>query len=157
MDLASRQELIARYKDGYRAVSEALAGASDAELDAHPTPGKWSAREIVHHLADSEMNGALRLRVLVAGPERVVLGYDQDQFARALYYGRPIDASLQAFKAARETTAEILDRMSEADWQREGTHSEIGRYTIERWLQIYAAHAHKHAEQIATARALARR
>jgi DinB superfamily len=157
MDLASRQELIARYKDGYRAVSEALAGASDAELDAHPAPGKWSAREIVHHLADSEMNGALRLRVLVAGPERVVLGYDQDQFARALYYGRPIDASLQAFKAARETTAEILDRMSEADWQREGTHNEIGRYTIERWLQIYAAHAHKHAEQIATARAEARR
>jgi hypothetical protein len=157
MDLASRQELIARYKDGYRAVSEALAGASDAELDAHPAPGKWSAREIVHHLADSEMNGALRLRVLVAGPERVVLGYDQDQFARALYYGRPIDASLQAFKAARETTAEILDRMSEADWQREGTHNEIGRYTLERWLEIYAAHAHKHAQQIATARASARR
>jgi DinB superfamily len=157
MDLASRQELIARYKDGYRAVSEALAGASDAELDAHPAPGKWSAREIVHHLADSEMNGALRLRVLVAGPERVVLAYDQDQFARALYYGRPIDASLQAFKAARETTAEILDRMSEADWQREGTHNEIGRYTLERWLEIYAAHAHKHAQQIATARASARR
>lgn len=157
MDLASRQELIARYKDGYRAVSEALAGASDAELDAHPAPGKWSAREIVHHLADSEMNGALRLRVLVAGPERVVLAYDQDQFARALYYRRPIDASLQAFKAARETTAEILDRMSEADWQREGTHNEIGRYTLERWLEIYAAHAHKHAQQIATARASARR
>src|SRR5262245_33850860 len=112
MDPATRQHLIAQYKDGYRVVAEALAGATDVELDSHPAPSKWSAREIVHHLADSEMNGALRLRVVVAGPERVVLGYDQDQFARALYYGRPIEASLQAFKAARQTTAEILDRMT---------------------------------------------
>jgi len=157
MDLATRQHLIAQYKDGYRVVAEALAGATDAELDSHPAPGKWSAREIVHHLADSEMNGALRLRVVLAGPERVVLGYDQDQFARALYYARPIEASLRAFKAARETTGEILDRMSETDWQREGTHNEIGRYTLDRWLEIYAAHAHNHAEQIAAARASAPR
>ena len=157
MDPATRQHLIAQYKDGYRVVAEALAGATDAELDSHPAPGKWSAREIVHHLADSEMNGALRLRVVLAGPERVVLAYDQDQFARALYYGRPIEASLRAFKAARETTGEILDRMSETDWQHEGTHNEIGRYTLDRWLEIYAAHAHNHAEQIAAARASAQR
>ena len=40
-----------------------------------------------------------------------------------------IEASLEAFKGARRSTAEILDRMTEAEWQREGTHSEHGRYT----------------------------
>ncbi len=66
MDDERRRQLVAKYKDGYRAVSEALAGASDAELDARPAPGKWTAREIVHHLADSEMTSAVRLRLLVA-------------------------------------------------------------------------------------------
>jgi hypothetical protein len=54
------------------------------------------------------------------------------------------------------TTAELLERLTDADWAREGTHTEYGRYTLERWLEIYAAHAHKHAEQILVARNVAR-
>ena len=155
MDAAKRKELVDRYKEGYRAVAESLAGATDDELDAHPTPGKWSAREIVHHLADSEMTSAIRLRLLVAAPRAAIAGYDQDEFARRLYYDRPIEASLEALKAARRTTAEILERLTDAEWAREGTHTEIGRYTVETWLEIYAEHAHEHARQIAVARASA--
>jgi len=152
MDADTRKKLIDQYKDGYRAVADALVGATNEELDAHPAPGKWSAREVVHHLADSEMTSAIRLRLLVAVERPQIVGYDQDEFARRLYYDRPIEASLDAFKAARRTTAEILERMSEAEWAREGTHSEVGRYTAGRWLEIYATHAHKHAEQILVAR-----
>jgi hypothetical protein len=47
--------------------------------------------------------------------------------------------------------------MTEADWKREGTHSEHGRYTVERWLEIYARHAHNHAEQILVARGSAKK
>src|SRR6185295_14676728 len=147
MDAAKRKDLIAKYKDGYRVVSEALVGATDEELDARPAPGKWSAREIVHHLADSEMTAAVRLRLLVATERPAIAGYDQDEFVRRLYYDRPIEASLDAFKAARRTTTEILERMTETDWAREGTHTEHGRYTVERWLEIYSVHAHRHAEQ----------
>jgi hypothetical protein len=153
----SRQQLIDQYRDGYRAVSEALVGATDEELDARPAPGKWSAREIVHHLADSEMTSAVRLRLLVASERPAILGYDQDEFARRLYYDRPIEASLDAFKTARRATAEILERMTEAEWAREGTHTEVGRYTVDTWLEIYAGHAHNHADQIRVARAAARK
>jgi DinB superfamily len=153
MEQAARDNLIAQYKDGYRRVAEALAGATDAELDRRPAPGKWTAREIVHHLADSEMTSAIRLRRLLAEDRPVIVGYDQEEFARRLHYARPIAASLSAFKAARETTGEILDGMSDAEWSREGTHSESGRYTVLDWLRIYAAHAHNHAEQIRRARA----
>ena len=134
-----------------------MTGATDAELDARPAPGKWSAREIVHHLADSEMTSAIRLRLLLAEDRPEIRGYDQEEFARRLHYDRPIEASIDAFKAARRTTAEILDRMGEAEWQREGTHPEHGRYTVERWLEIYAAHAHNHATQILVARDVARK
>ena len=147
-----RKQLVERYKDGYRAVTDALAGATDAELDARPAPGKWSAREIVHHLADSEMTSAIRLRLLIATDNPTIAGYDEAEFARRLYYDRPLDASLAAFKAARLTSAEILDRLSEAQWTRQGTHTESGAYGVERWLEIYAKHAHNHADQIRVAR-----
>jgi hypothetical protein len=152
MNTDTRKQLVERYKDGYRVVVEALAGATDAELDAHPAPGKWSAREIVHHLADSEMTSAVRLRLLIATDNPTITGYDEAEFARRLYYDRPLDASLAAFNAARLTSAEILDRLSEAQWERKGTHTESGAYGVERWLDIYSKHAHNHADQIRAAR-----
>jgi len=156
MDSKSRQVLVEKYREGYRVVSDALRGISDRELDARPAPGRWSAREIVHHLADSEMTSAIRLRRLLAEDRPMIQGYDQEEYARRLHYNRPIQASLDAFRAARQTTAEILDRLTETDWTREGTHSDSGRYTVERWLEIYAEHAHNHADQIRRARAAAR-
>ena len=155
MDTKTRETLIAKYKDGSRMVAEALAGSTESELDARPAPGKWSAREITHHLADSEMIAAIRLRMLLAEDEAVIRAYDQKLYAGRLYYARPIQASLEAFQAARRSTAEILEQMTEAQWARQGTHSESGRYSPEKWLEIYAAHAHTHADQIRKARAAA--
>ena len=152
MDRDTRKKLIDAYKDGYRVVADALAGAADEELDASPAPGKWTAREIVHHLADSEMNAAMRLRLLLAEDKPAIKGIDQDEFARKLYYDRPHESSLEAFRWARQTTAELLERMGPAEWLRQGTHSEIGRFGVEEWLRIYAPHAHSHARQIREAR-----
>jgi hypothetical protein len=158
MTADERKKLIEQYNDGYRVVAEALLGADDDQLDARPAPGKWSAREVVHHLADSEITAATRLRLLVGADNPQIHGYDQDEFAKRLFYDRPIEASLDAFKAARRSTSEILQRMSDADWARAaGTHTQHGPYTAERWLQIYAPHAHRHAEQILVARDAAKK
>jgi DinB superfamily len=155
MDRHQRAELIARYKDGYRVVAAALEGVTPKELDARPAPGKWTAREIVHHLADSEMTSAIRLRLLVAEKDAVIRPYDEAEFARKLYYDRPIASSLLAFQAARMATGELLDRMSDADFEKQGSHPEHPSYGVDRWLQIYADHAHNHADQIRRARAAA--
>ncbi|HZI18578.1 MAG TPA: DinB family protein [Pyrinomonadaceae bacterium] len=149
-----RAELISRYKGGYDEVLESLGGFTDEELSARPLPGKWTAREIVHHLADSEMTSAVRLRKLLAEESPQIQGYDQDAFAERLgYNGRPVGPALDALRAARATTAQLLDSMTDEDWSRAGTHSESGRYGAEDWLRIYAAHAHDHAAQIRRLRA----
>jgi len=157
MDAETRRKLLDQYKDGYRVVAEALVGAADDELDVAPAPGRWSARQVVHHLADSEMIAAVRARLLVAVDRPQIVGFDQDEFARRLHYDRPLEASLDAFKSARRATADLLDTLSDQEWSREGTHTEHGRYTLERWLEIYSTHAHKHAEQILVARDAARK
>lgn len=148
MDGKERERLIALYRDGYRAIVDALHGATDEDLDARPAEGRWSAREIVHHLADSEMTAAIRLRLLLAEERPQIRGYDQDAFARRLHYDRPHESSLMAFRYARECTAQLMDRMTEEEWVREGTHTEIGAFSVEKWLEIYATHAHNHARQI---------
>ena len=147
-----RRALIERYKQGHAVVVAALDGIGERELDLQPRPDAWSPRQIVHHLADSETTSAIRLRRLLAEERPTIAGYDEEEFARRLYYDRPIDASLQVLAAVRQASAEILDRLGEDEWAREGTHSESGRYTVEDWLAIYAAHAHDHAAQITEGR-----
>lgn len=152
MDQAGRRLLIDRYRNGVPAVATALAGASEDELDRR-TDDDWSSRMVVHHLADSETNSYLRLRKLLAEDDAQLQGYDEAEFARALHYDRPIETSLAVFEAVRASSGELLERLSEDDWTRAGTHSESGRYSVEDWLAIYADHAEVHADQITRARA----
>jgi hypothetical protein len=153
LDIDSRNQLVERYKSGYAEVAAALSAMNSGELDVREAPGEWSPREVAHHLADSEMTSALRLRRLISEEHPVIQGYDQEEFARRLYYDRPIESSMAAFKAARDTTAEILEQLSEDEWTRYGTHSESGHYSVLDWLSIYADHAYIHADQIRRARA----
>jgi hypothetical protein len=100
-----------------------------------------------------ESTAAIRLRRLLAEDRPTIHGYDQDAFAKRLHYDRPYEASLELFRASRASTAELMKCLTEAEWLREGTHSEIGRYGLDTWLRIYAQHAHRHAQQIRDARA----
>jgi len=144
-----RNVLIKQYGDGFDEVIAALNNFPAESLGAHPIPGKWSAREIVHHLGDSESTAAGRIRKLLCEDDPLIQGYDQDQFATKLRYNeRDMAPALEAFRYARVTTMQLLRLMTEEDWQRSGTHTESGRYTAADWLRIYAAHAHDHAAQI---------
>lgn len=153
-----RRTLIETYRAGYAEVVAALDGFPLDQLTAHPIAGKWSAAQIVHHLADSEGQSATRIRKLLVEAHPVIQGYDQDEWANKLHYEqRPIGPALELFRYAREATCQLLELMSEEDWRKHGWHSEAGSYHAERWLEIYAAHAHGHAGQIRRLReALAR-
>jgi hypothetical protein len=149
MTSAERQQLIEQYEHGFDEVEHALADFPRDQLTARPIHGKWSACEIVHHLADSEMRAALRLRQLLTEDRPAIQGYDEALYAQRLNYNaRDIAPALEAFRAARATSAQLLAHMTEEDWAREGTHPEHARYTADTWLEIYAAHAYGHAAQI---------
>jgi hypothetical protein len=144
-----RNALIRQYAGGYDAVVSALKDFPGESLGARLIPGKWTAREIIHHLGDSETTSAVRIRRLLAEDNPLIQGYDQDEFATRLRYNeRDMEPALEAFRYARSSTVSLLEIMTDEDWRRTGTHTESGEYSAEDWLTIYAAHAHNHASQI---------
>jgi hypothetical protein len=143
-----RAALLERYRDGAGVFIATVAQLSDAELDVRSIEGEWTVREICHHLADSEMTSAIRLRRLIAEDNPAIVGYDEMRFSQVLHYDdRPIPPSLEAAAAARASTLQILERLTEAEWGRQGTHSERGAYGVEAWLEDYANHPWDHADQ----------
>jgi len=149
MSREEREALLEKYAQGAERVQEALAKVPPEALQWRPGEGKWSVHEVVVHCADSETNASLRIRYLVAEKEPLIVGYDQDAWARLFdYHAQPIEDSLAAAATARTRTVPLLRRMSEADWTKAGRHTESGPYTAEDWLRIYAAHLEGHARQI---------
>ncbi|HET7875804.1 MAG TPA: DinB family protein [Methylomirabilota bacterium] len=149
MDRSLRERLIAEYARGPERLQSALAQVPDEARQWRPKPGEWSAHEIVVHCADSETNAALRIRYLVAEKDPLLLGYDQDEWARRFDYHRhPLDLALATVDTVRANTTALLRRLSEEDWQRAGRHTESGRYTALDWLRVYAEHLDAHARQI---------
>lgn len=146
---SERERLIQQYADGPARLEGALAVVPAAARQWRPAPGEWSAHEVACHCADSEVNGAARIRYVVCEPQPVVQAYDESVWATTLdYHGHPLEPALAAVRAVRAHTTALLRRLPEPAWSREGRHSGSGRYTAEDWLSIYAEHLEIHARQI---------
>jgi DinB superfamily len=144
-----RADLITRYAAGPARLRAAFTGVPDPVRQWRPAPGEWSAHEVVCHCADSESNAALRIRYLVVETQPLIVGYDENAWARVLaYHGHPVAAALATVEAVRANTVPLLRALPEEAWAKEGRHTESGRYTAEDWLVIYAEHLENHARQI---------
>jgi hypothetical protein len=150
MSGSDRSKRIDQYAQGPERLRQALNRVPDGMVKWRPAPGAWSVHEIVCHAADSEVNAYARLRYLLAEKEPVVVGYDQDHWARALdYQAQPLEPSLAVVEAVRHSTATLLRRLEGDAWTKKGRHTEKpGDYTVEQWLRIYADHLEGHARQI---------
>jgi hypothetical protein len=147
-----RPALLERFRTGFDDVVDALARITPEELDRRPPGSDWTAREIAHHLADSETTAYIRLRRLIAEDNPTLVGYDEEEYARRLHYDRAIEPSLDVLRAVRTASLQLLESLTPGEWQRSGVHSDSGAYTVDDWLRIYAGHSHDHADQIRRAR-----
>ena len=144
-----RERLIEQYAAGPARLRGALAQVPAEARQWRPKAGEWSAHEVVVHCADAETNAAARIRYLASETDPLILGYDEARWAVTLDYHRhPLEPALAVVDAVRANTLALLRRLPDEAWQREGRHTQSGRYTAEDWLRIYSEHLDIHARQI---------
>lgn len=151
MDIKEQAKI---YEAATQYLSDTVAALSESDLDRHKEDG-WSPRQVIHHLADSEAQSYARLRRLVAEPNgSLIQGYDEAAWAENETLGYeelPIENSLAVYLSVRAASLDIIKRLTLADLEKYGEHSESGKYTIEKWLASYTKHPRNHADQIKSA------
>jgi uncharacterized damage-inducible protein DinB len=143
-------ESIEKYRQATEEFIVTVSKLSEAELDVAKNQG-WTARQVIHHVADSEAQSYARLRRLIVEPGTQIQGYDEAAWGenKTLGYEElPIQISLDVFKAVRASSLEILKRLSANQLENAGTHSESGEYSIRTWLNNYINHPKEHSAQI---------
>lgn len=117
-------------------------------------PGKWSILEVVQHLADSELVGGFRLRMVMAQDRPPLSGYDQDLWAARLRYNEvELRDAVDQFTSLRRANVRIWESLGPTDLIRVGVHSERGEESLERMRQLYAGHDLLHTRQLERIRA----
>ena len=141
--------LLERYRRAPELLALVLTGVFGEEEDFVAAPGQWSIRQIVAHLADAEMVGAVRMRLVVAENNPVLTAFDQDAWTRNLdYAARKPKSSLESFRRLRSENHALLKDLPVAAFARAGNHTERGLITLEQLVEGYAEHAESHARQI---------
>ncbi len=130
-------------------LAQLIAGVPDAKLRERPGSEKWSAAELLAHLADAEVGCFWRYRQMIEHDGSPLLPYDQELWNRLGDNGSRSPAeSLQLFRLLRESNVGMLERLSGEQWERHGMHAERGRMSVRDLAAQIAGHDLNHLEQI---------
>ena len=144
------KEIAEQYKSATDQFLNLIKSLNESDLDKSDSEG-WTPRQVIHHVADSEAQSYARLRRLIAEPGTTIQGYDESMWAENStlnYKNADIESSLSVFKAVRQSSYELLKRLTESELDNRGTHSESGEYSVKTWIETYTNHPREHAEQI---------
>jgi hypothetical protein len=131
------------------ALRQAVAGLTPQQEATPERPGKWSVRQVVQHLADSELVGGFRFRMVIAHDAPDLPGYDQDLWAERLgYQDSDLSTALEEFTVLRQANLRLFRRAAPADLQRVMRHSERGEESLGHLIKLYAGHDLVHLAQV---------
>ena len=147
-------EDLERFRRGAEVLATVLTGAAGEEVDYVPAPDKWTIRQIMAHLADGELVGAHRFRLVIAEENPTLTWFDEKAWTKNLDYARRKPTqSLETFRRLRAENYELLKELPESAFDRVGLHTKNGPMSLRNLLQGYADHAETHARQLQAIRA----
>ena len=142
-------KILDEYKSGYNDLQNALREYPLEMWDYKPAPDKWSIKEIVIHITDSEINGYVRFRKTIAENGSEITPYDQDAWAEQLHYSsRSIDTNMELFRLIRVLNYSLLIGIPEETWSNNIMHPERGKINLKEHLKIYTDHVKVHINQM---------
>jgi hypothetical protein len=127
-----------------------LKGKSRKQLTRRPAPGKWSASEIVAHLADAEVAISWRLRQILSRNAVPIQAYDEASWATTFDYAhRDPKDSVARFRVLRESNIALLKSVPRRLWDNYGVHEERGNESVAHMVRMVAGHDLNHLRQLA--------
>lgn len=148
-----RQLFLTQLAEAPSKLRTAAAGLSDSQLDTRYRPGGWTVRQVVHHLADAQVNWYIRPKLAVTEDLPITKPYAEQLWAE-LADARlsPIEPSLQMFEGVTARWCRFLESLAEVDWSRKFTNPEWGTLTVEDTLRAMAWHSRHHTAHISELR-----
>ncbi len=132
-----------------RKLERLIKGVPASKLRKRPAPDKWSVLEIVAHLADTEIVGGFRIRMILGAPGTPIPAFNQDAWVTTGHYDkRDPRKSLEQFRVVREANLALLKSLTPDQWNHHGIHSERGQETVEHIVRMFAGHDINHIRQI---------
>jgi hypothetical protein len=143
------KELLAQYADGYLLLKEAVKGLSEEELNFKPAPEAWSIKEIVVHVADTEIVAIHRMKRVISEENPLLTAFDQNAWAKRQQYMN-LDANLyvELLGLLRQSFLPVLNSLTAEDWQHTGIHIEAGKVALHDLLKKFVGHLDTHLRQI---------
>ena len=126
-----------------------IKGVPTAKLRKRPAPDKWSVSEILAHLAEAEIVGGFRMRMILGAPGTPIAAFDQNAWASSGHYEkRDPRKSVELHRVVREANLALLKSLTPEQWKQYGQHAERGQESIEHIVQMMAGHDRNHLQQI---------
>jgi hypothetical protein len=137
-----------------RLLEDAVDGLSDRQMETAYRPGGWTVRQVVHHVADSHMNGLIRFKLALTEEQPTIKCYDEARWAELADVSVvPIEVSLALLDGIHTRWMAVLRSLKSEDFRRSFFHPERnGVLTLEQALGLYAWHGRHHAAHITTLR-----
>jgi uncharacterized damage-inducible protein DinB len=151
--LEERQRLIDEIARAPQRLRAAVSDLSVQQLETPYRPGGWTVRQVVHHVPESHMNSYIRFKLALTENQPTVKPYDEARWAELPdVAATPIEVSLNLLEALHERWVLLLRSLTNADFNKEFQHPEIGIVSLDRNLALYAWHGAHHVAHITSLR-----
>jgi hypothetical protein len=145
---AQKQDWIAAIKFLPEQLEMSLHGLDELQLHTPYRPGGWTIHQLVHHIADSHMNGYIRIKLALTEEAPVIKPYDQDAWVTTADVVLPYNVATTLVHAIHKKWVVLFEKMTEQDLQRAYNHPENGVTKLWDVLGSYAWHGLHHVTQI---------
>jgi hypothetical protein len=134
-------------------IRAAVANLTDGQLDTRYRPDGWTVRQLVHHVADSHMNGFARVKLALTEDRPTIKPYDENAWSTLADMRLPIEISLDILDGVHRRWTEVYAGMSPGDYAKTFVHPEHGKiFTLDDHLQNYSWHSRHHVAHITALR-----
>jgi uncharacterized damage-inducible protein DinB len=129
-------------------VEHAVVGFDEAALTA-VQDGSWTVAQLVHHLADSNVNGYIRMKAAATMEHPTLMPFDQDAWAASPDATHPrVEESLLLLRGLHRRWTDLLDSLPDDAWTRTAHHPEVGMVSLDDLLAHFAEHGEEHVADI---------